>query len=115
MSAIENLVFASNHTFEEDETRNGGTNGSNGGIVHIRVQQRNGKKSLTTVEGLADDLDLAKIVKVLKKTLNTNGTVLDDEEFGLVLKLQGDQRKAVANFLSTYRICQPQEIKIHGF
>jgi len=115
MSAIENLVFASNHAFEEEESRNGTSSTSNGGMVHLRVQQRNGKKSLTTVEGLADDLDLAKIVKALKKTLNTNGTVLEDEEFGMVLKLQGDQRKAVADFLTTYRICQPQEIKIHGF
>ena len=35
--------------------------------VHIRVQQRNGRKCVTTVQGLADDLDLKKIVKYVKK------------------------------------------------
>jgi translation initiation factor SUI1 len=38
-----------------------------GNYVHIRIQQRNGRKSLTTVQGLAIDLDLKKILKALKK------------------------------------------------
>lgn len=36
-------------------------------VVHIRIQQRNGRKSLTLVQGLASDLDLKKILKALKK------------------------------------------------
>jgi hypothetical protein len=36
-------------------------------IVHIRNQQRNGRKSLTTVAGLASDLDLQKILKCMRK------------------------------------------------
>ncbi len=35
--------------------------------VHIRVQQRRGRKCVTMVEGLADDLDLKKICKFVKK------------------------------------------------
>lgn len=31
--------------------------------VHIRVQQRNGRKCITTVQGLADDLDIKRICK----------------------------------------------------
>ena len=27
-------------------------------IVHIRIQQRNGRKTLTTVQGLSDEYDL---------------------------------------------------------
>ena len=34
--------------------------------VHIRVQQRNGKKSLTTVQGLPKEFDLKKILKFRK-------------------------------------------------
>lgn len=41
--------------------------GSKSNYVHIRIQQRNGRKSLTTVQGLAIDLDLKKILKALKK------------------------------------------------
>lgn len=39
--------------------------------VHIRVQQRNGKKSLTTVQGLPSAFDLKKILKALKKGMLT--------------------------------------------
>ena len=35
--------------------------------VHIRTQQRNGRKSITTVQGLDEDLDLKKICKAFKK------------------------------------------------
>lgn len=35
--------------------------------VHIRIQQRNGRKTLTTVQGIVDDYDKKKLVKVFKK------------------------------------------------
>lgn len=37
------------------------------GLVHIRIQQRNGRKTLTTVQGLSADYDLKKIVRACKK------------------------------------------------
>ena len=35
--------------------------------IHIRIQQRNGRKTLTTVQGISSEFDLKKIVKVVKK------------------------------------------------
>ena len=43
-------------------------------LVHIRVQQRNGRKCITTVQGLNQDLDLKKILKALKKQECCNGS-----------------------------------------
>ena len=37
------------------------------GLVHIRIQQRNGRKTLTTIQGLSSEYDLKKIVRVCKK------------------------------------------------
>ncbi len=91
----------------------GGVSDSN--LVHIRIQQRNGRKSLTTVAGLADDLDLKRILKAFKKTFSCNGTVIEDEEHGEILQLQGDQRKNVAAFLVDNEICGKHEVRIHGF
>ncbi len=37
------------------------------GLVHIRIQQRNGRKTLTTIQGLSSEYDLKKIVRACKK------------------------------------------------
>ncbi|KAL2944600.1 Protein translation factor SUI1-like protein 2 [Bienertia sinuspersici] len=83
--------------------------------VHIRIQQRNGKKSLTTVQGLKKDYSYEKILKDLKKEFCCNGNVVQDKELGKVIQLQGDQRKKVANFLVQARLVKKDCIKIHGF
>jgi len=85
------------------------------GAVHVRVQQRNGRKSLTTVQGLPTDYDKKKILKALKKDFCCNGTVVDDPELGQVIQLQGDQRKNVSTFLVKEKLVKKDHIKIHGF
>ncbi|KAG6482169.1 hypothetical protein ZIOFF_054627 [Zingiber officinale] len=83
--------------------------------VHIRVQQRNGRKSLTTVQGLKKEFSYSKILKDLKKEFCCNGTVVQDPELGQVIQLQGDQRKNVSTFLVQAGIVKKERIKIHGF
>ncbi|RWW29570.1 hypothetical protein GW17_00005903 [Ensete ventricosum] len=53
--------------------------------VHIRIQQRNGRKSLTTVQGLKKEFSYNKILKDLKREFCCNGTVVQDPELGQVL------------------------------
>ncbi|KAG7668406.1 hypothetical protein Ndes2437B_g07575 [Nannochloris sp. 'desiccata'] len=78
---------------EDNTTSKSKKGGDNKDYVHVRVQQRNGKKSLTTVQGLPEAFDYKKILKALKKEYCCNGCVVEDEELGKVLQLQGDQRK----------------------
>lgn len=40
--------------------------------IHIRIQQRNGRKTLTTVQGIADDYDKKKLVKAFKKVFSNS-------------------------------------------
>jgi translation initiation factor SUI1 len=54
-----------------DEDEIGGDVGT---LVHIRVQQRNGRKCITTVQGLDSQLDLKKILKAVKKAECCNGS-----------------------------------------
>ncbi|KAE8574746.1 hypothetical protein XENTR_v10003560 [Xenopus tropicalis] len=84
-------------------------NASTGGIwlpagsedsIHIRIQQRNGRKTLTTVQGIADAYDKKKLVKAFKKKFACNGTVVEHPEYGEVIQLQGDQRKNACQFLT---------------
>ena len=45
----------------------GDESGVQDGLVHIRIQQRNGRKTLTTIQGLSTEYDLKKIVRACKK------------------------------------------------
>lgn len=84
------------------------------GIVHIRLQQRNGRKSLTTIQGLDEKLDLNKLTKAFKKEFCCNGCVVDNKELGKVIQLQGDQRDNVKKFLAEEEIASKKMIKVHG-
>ena len=60
------LISGSKNDPFNDQVDNAGA-GAADSSVHIRIQQRNGRKTLTTVQGLNPDYDLKKIVKVCKK------------------------------------------------
>merc|ERR1712216_14034 len=90
-------------------------NANNDGYIHIRVQQRNGRKCITSVQGLDEGFDKKKILKDLKKGLCCNGCVAKDDKAGCVLQLQGDQRKSVWQFLAEKGIAKKELIKLHGF
>ena len=66
--------------------------------VHVRTQQRNGRKSLTTVQGLKKEYSYNKILKDLKKEFCCNGTVVQDPELGQV----GSSTKLVASIRFYY-------------
>lgn len=104
--------FSSTDAFEDA--------GDKGGVsseekVHVRVQQRNGRKCITTVAGLADDLDIKRICKAFKKNFSCNGAVQKDEEVGEVIQLSGDQRTNVKDFLVDQEICHSESVVLHGF
>lgn len=82
--------------------------------VHVRVQQRNGRKCITTIQGLADDLDVLKITRALKKTFQCNGSVTQDPELGEIIQLSGDQRTNVRAFFVDQEVCHEDQIVIHG-
>ena len=67
--------------------------------VTISVGKRNGKKCITSVIGMADDLDLKKISSYLKKTHNCNGAIIKHPVHGEVMTFSGDQKEHIYNFL----------------
>ncbi|EFQ28904.1 translation initiation factor SUI1 [Colletotrichum graminicola] len=86
--------------------------------IHIRIQQRNGRKTLTTIQGLPKRFDQKKILKVIKKKFACNGTIVEDTDLGEVIQLQGDQRKAIHDFLIDKQEgleMDPKLVKVHGF
>ncbi|KAF5365783.1 hypothetical protein D9758_003264 [Tetrapyrgos nigripes] len=88
--------------------------GSQADYIHIRIQQRNGRKTLTTLQGLPKQYDPKKLIKAFKKEFACNGTLVDDEKMGQVIQLQGDQRNKISTFLVDNGI-EKSTIKVHGF
>ncbi|ELW64215.1 Eukaryotic translation initiation factor 1 [Tupaia chinensis] len=113
MSAIQNL-----HSFDPfadaskgDDLLPAGTEN----YIHIRIQQRNGRKTLTTVQGIADDYQKKKPVKAFKKKFACNGTVIEHPEYGEVIQLQGDQGKNICQFLVEIGLAKDGQLNVHGF
>lgn len=85
---------------------------------HIRIQQRNGKKAITTLQGLEDDLDVKRICKYMRKSFNCNGNVKKDKFDEDIIQLQGDQRENIKQWLLDQQIIEKQEVSrivVHGF
>ena len=61
--SLQNVVFSNTDAFQDD----GQDGQSTMNQIHLRIQQRNGRKCITLIQGLPDDLDLKKILKALKK------------------------------------------------
>lgn len=87
--------------------------------IHIRVQQRNGRKCITSIQGLDEDLDLKRICKAMRKMFNCNGNIAEDEEYGEVIQLQGDQRQNAKEWLVAQEVVPEHQAKdrivLHGF
>jgi translation initiation factor 1 len=83
-------------------------------LCHVRLHQRNGRKSLTTIQGLSEKLDIEKITKTLKKDFCCNGCISEDLVLGKIIQLQGDQRENVMKFFLEEEILPKKKIKIHG-
>ncbi|KAJ5012307.1 Protein translation factor sui1 [Colletotrichum sp. SAR 10_99] len=134
MTTIENLKTID--PFADAEEGEGNNNPKKGqDYIHIRIQQRNGRKTLTTIQGLPKRFDQKKILKVIKKKFACNGTIVEDQDLGEVIQLQasnpfaqsltfifpyqtGDQRKNIHDFLVDKQEGLEMDsklVKVHGF
>jgi translation initiation factor SUI1 len=89
--------------------------------VHIRKQQRNRRKCIVTISGLAPYLEnskknMKKLAKQLQKNITHSSiSVKEDKEYGLVMVIQGDWRKEIKNWLLEHKIIENKEkIVLHG-
>ena len=101
-----NIIFNNNlviNDFEENINEN---------IIHIRVNQRNARKVITTIQGELN-IDNKKFISKCKKKFACNGSIVNDKEYGEVLQFQGDQRNKLYEYLVELNIIDANNIKIH--
>lgn len=86
-------------------------------IVHLRYQQRSGKKGITTIIGLPKEIKLKKLMFRMKKEFNSGATLVDDEEDGngQIIQIQGDLRNDIAQMLEKLNVVTKAQIVVHGF
>ena len=108
------MSFTNLNTLQQKDSFEDGEPIQNNQKVHIRIQSRTTRKSILTITGLANDLDLKRIVKYLKKNLKCNGSVISDKIYGEIIQLQGDHREEIKQFLIDTSICVKDQIIIHG-
>ena len=85
--------------------------------IHIRVQQM-GKKWITTIDGMDDDLDLKRIARAMKKSLHCSVSVSTTRDDVEIIQLQGDQREYLREWLVVNEVLGEKEaaerLMIHG-
>ncbi len=83
-------------------------------FIDIRIQKRNNKKCHTFIEGLGE-IDFKPLLKQMKKKFQTNGAILEDEEFGKIVQIQGDHREGVKQLILSEKLFMEEQIRVHGF
>ena len=83
--------------------------------VQVRMKQRNGKKSVTTVEGMHPQLDYPRLLRAMKRQFQCNGSIQEDKKGDKVLQFSGDQRANVRDFILSEEMYTSGEIILHGY
>lgn len=108
---VDDLIFTNTHNLDELFENNFKNK------IHIKYQQRNGRKGITLIEGLEKYIErpiLKKIIKSWKKQLATNASVKYDDD-NMIILLQGDKRNDISTYLVNNEICNKENIKMHGY
>jgi translation initiation factor 1 len=89
------------------------------GKIHVRFQ-KTGPRSITLIEGLDEDLDLKRIAKAMKKGFSCASSIhIDEKTTESYIKLQGDHRDNVREWLLKEKIVEASEAKeriiVHGY
>lgn len=68
-------------------------------FIHIKLQSRTGRRSITTITGLPLTLNFKSIIRQIKTELSCNSTMVEDINNGIMLQFQGDKRQQIHDFL----------------
>lgn len=85
--------------------------------IDVRFQ-KSGSRSITLIEGLDEDLDIKRISKAMKKQFNCAASIHKDKDNKEIIKLQGDHRQSVREWIIAEGILTEAEandrIMMHG-
>lgn len=82
--------------------------------ITVAVANRTGRKLMTNVYGFGIEFDLEKILKHWQKKFHCTGSIEKSEKFGEVIKLTGNHKAAIYEFLLQEEICRKEDIVLKG-
>ena len=86
--------------------------------IHVRMNKQ-GRRCVTLIEGLDDDLDQVRIARAMKKAFSCASKVQKDKHDNEIIFLQGDQRMLVKEWLLAQEILTVKEaserLVLHGY
>uniref|UniRef100_A0A6C0EMN3 SUI1 domain-containing protein n=1 Tax=viral metagenome TaxID=1070528 RepID=A0A6C0EMN3_9ZZZZ len=83
--------------------------------MHVRIQQRTGRKNITILQGISLELDIKNILKDMKKQFSCGGSVQRDENDLPVVVLFGDQRQNILSYFITHDLATRDDFVLHGY
>jgi translation initiation factor 1 len=83
-------------------------------VVTIKIQQRAGRKAITTLQGLYEGLDFERLSKEFRKRWGCSSIIVQDKEGATVIQLQGDQRVHLKEFLLAEQLVWPAQLRVYG-
>jgi translation initiation factor SUI1 len=87
------------------------------GKIHIRPQQQ-GRRWVTTIEGLDEDLDQERIARAMKKALHCAAKTTKNKEGADIIIIQGNHRDDALEWLVANDVLSEKERKdrvvLHG-
>jgi len=88
--------------------------------IHIKVQQRNGRKCWTFVEGLdkitpPPNTDINKFMEQITRTFKKGFNCAATIQPGNIIQMSGDHRYKLKDYLINNKIVNEDQIKIHGY
>jgi translation initiation factor 1 len=76
--------------------------------IHIRTQTM-GRKCITTIDGLDEDLDLERIARAMKRAFHSSTKVTTNKEGAEIILLQGDKSDVIRAWLIESQILTETE------
>ena len=117
MDRLLNVNDAINALFTEPDSNKSAAPVNRTGKIHIRTQQQ-GRRWVTTVEGLDEDLDQERIARAMKKAFHCSTKAVKTPEGAEIIMIQGNHRDDALEWLLAQEVISEKERKervvLHG-
>ena len=88
--------------------------GTTNSKIHIRIKQRNNKKSTTSIEQLPKTVNLQTALKEMRQKFGCLGSIQESESCKFI-QLSGDQRVTAKKYLISNLNISEEDIITHGY